>query len=72
LSNILRAFSDRIVIVVTHDPAVASRMQNVLTLSSRVEAPGDPGESYFEDGERPEVSSAGYAEIPEAAGRGEG
>jgi ABC-type multidrug transport system fused ATPase/permease subunit len=41
LSNILDAFSERIVIAVTHDPVVASRMRNTLTLSSRFERQGE-------------------------------
>jgi ABC-type multidrug transport system fused ATPase/permease subunit len=39
MGNILRHFRDRIVIVVTHDPAVISQMQRTLSLRPQVPAP---------------------------------
>jgi ABC-type bacteriocin/lantibiotic exporter with double-glycine peptidase domain len=65
LSNILNAFSDRIVIAVTHDPAVASRMQRTLTLDPR----GNPDRSSSDDNRHLEGATAKSAELPEAAGR---
>jgi ABC-type multidrug transport system fused ATPase/permease subunit len=55
LGNILRHFRDRIVIVVTHDPAVISRMQRTLYLQAQVPpaAPLDEGEGL--DPERDEL-----------------
>jgi ABC-type bacteriocin/lantibiotic exporter with double-glycine peptidase domain len=72
LSNILGAFSNRIVIAVTHDPAIASRMQRTLSLSSR-DNHQDDSESFSScDGRHLEGSTAECAEVPEAAGRIEG
>jgi ABC-type multidrug transport system fused ATPase/permease subunit len=53
IGNILRHFRDRIVIVVTHDPAVISRMQHTLHLRPQVSAaaPSDDGEGLDPDRE---------------------
>jgi ABC-type bacteriocin/lantibiotic exporter with double-glycine peptidase domain len=72
LSNILGAFSNRIVIAVTHDPAIASRMQRTLSLSSRDNHQDDSESFSSGDGRHLEGSTAECAEVPEAAGRIEG
>jgi ABC-type multidrug transport system fused ATPase/permease subunit len=44
LSNVLAAFADRVVIIVTHDASIASRMQHVLALDARTAADDEAGD----------------------------
>jgi ABC-type bacteriocin/lantibiotic exporter with double-glycine peptidase domain len=64
LGNILEHFHDRIVIVVTHDPAVIARMQHTLHLQSHT--PPQP-EASGEAEDRDELSGR-WAESPEESG----
>jgi len=58
LANILRHFKDRIVIVVTHDPAVMSQMQNTLFLQAN-----SPNAGFSSDREKSDQNGAALSII---------
>jgi ABC-type multidrug transport system fused ATPase/permease subunit len=68
LSNILRHFADRIVIVVTHDSAVASQMQSVLMLHAKASA-AQSSDEHMERYQVHDESSGEYPSIVEEAGK---
>jgi ABC-type bacteriocin/lantibiotic exporter with double-glycine peptidase domain len=69
LSNILRHFRDRIVIVVTHDPAVIAAMQHVLFLQPHVSLTDSSHDPHNLDKDTAALAANWAESVADSAGR---